>query len=61
MCTIPLITRRSSTRCAPRRPRGSNGSIRAHSPSLSQVIPFIASSPPNESLNHIPAEKRIPN
>jgi hypothetical protein len=33
---MPLITRRSSTRCAPRRPRGNIGSIRDHSASLSQ-------------------------
>jgi len=56
MCTIPLITRRSSTRCAPRRPRGSNGSIRAHSESLSHVIPFMCKLPQNESLNHIQRE-----
>src|SRR5690349_14357576 len=37
MCTMPEITRRSSTRCAPLRPRGSKGSIRAHSASLNQV------------------------
>src|SRR6185437_341708 len=30
---------------AARRPRGSNGSIRAHSASLSHVMPFITSSP----------------
>jgi hypothetical protein len=36
MCMIPLITRRSSTRCAPRRPRGSSGSIRAYSASFNQ-------------------------
>ena len=33
MCSIPLITRRSSTRCGP---RGSGGSSRAHSASLRQ-------------------------
>jgi len=36
MCTIPLMTRRSSTRYAPRRPWGRSGSIRANSASLSQ-------------------------
>ena len=34
---MPEITRRSSTRRAPHRPLGSNGSIRAHSASLNQV------------------------
>src|SRR6185437_9051627 len=37
ICTMPEITRRSSTRWAPLRPRGSNGSIRDHSASLSHV------------------------
>jgi hypothetical protein len=37
MCTMPEITRRSSTRRAPHLPLGSNGSIRAHSASLNQV------------------------
>src|SRR3954464_327207 len=37
ICTMPEITRRSSTRCAPLRPRGNNGSIRPHSASLNQV------------------------
>lgn len=36
MCTIPEITRRSSTRCAPLRPCG-NSSILAHSASLNHV------------------------
>ncbi|MCW6533155.1 hypothetical protein NED98_23200, partial [Sphingomonas sp. MMSM20] len=34
---MPEITRRSSTRRAPHRPFGNNGSIRAHSASLNQV------------------------
>lgn len=37
ICTMPEITRRPSTRRAPQRPLGSNGSIRAHSASLNQV------------------------
>jgi len=37
MRTMPEITRRSSTRGAPFRPRGSNGSIFAHSASLNHV------------------------
>src|SRR5690349_21761292 len=41
---IPLITRRSSTRCAPRRPRGISGSIRAHSASESQYSALIQAS-----------------
>jgi hypothetical protein len=47
MCTMPEITRRSSTRRAPHRPLGSNGSIRAHSASLNQVsrLAIIASAP----------------
>jgi hypothetical protein len=45
MCTIPLMIRRSSTRCAPRRPRGISGAIRAHSASESQysALPIQAS------------------
>ena len=39
--TIPLITRRSSTRCAPRRPRGISGSIRSHSASESQYSALL--------------------
>src|SRR5688572_23506835 len=35
MCMIPEITRRSSTRCAPRRHRCSSGSIAAHAVSSS--------------------------
>jgi hypothetical protein len=36
MWMMPLTTRRSSTRCAPRRPDGKSGSIFAHSLSLNQ-------------------------
>ena len=51
MCTMPEITRRSSTRCAPLRPRGNNGSIRAHSASLNQVNCLaIQRLPPNDSV-----------
>ena len=51
MCTMPEITRRSSTRCAPLRPFGSNGSIRAHSASLNQVSCLaINASAPSRSL-----------
>jgi hypothetical protein len=41
MCMIPLMILRSSTRCAPRRPRGISGSIRFHSASLSQYSYFL--------------------
>jgi hypothetical protein len=37
MCSMSEITRGSSTRCAPLRPRSGNGSSRAHSASLNQV------------------------
>jgi hypothetical protein len=52
MWTIPDITRRSSTRRAPQRPFGSNGSIRAHSASLNQLndLPINASASA-ETLN----------
>jgi hypothetical protein len=52
MWTMPEITRRSSTRRAPHRPLGSNGSIRAHSVSLNQVndLPINASTSA-EALN----------
>jgi len=50
---IPLITRRSLTRCAPRRPRGINGPIRFHSASLSQYNYLrIKASLDSETLNH---------
>jgi hypothetical protein len=54
MCTIPEITRRSSTRRAPHRPLGNNGSIRAHSASLNQVndLPINASATA-ETLNQL--------
>ena len=53
MCMIPLITRQSSTRRAPRLPRGNNGSIRPHSSLLSQYSCFlIKASPDSEALNH---------
>jgi len=65
MCTMPEITRRSSTRRAPHRPLGSNGSIRAHSVSLNQVscLAIIASVPRGSfesanSLNRKPIEYR---
>jgi hypothetical protein len=52
---MPLITRRSSTRWAPRRPFGNKGSIRRHSSSFSQKSALrIKASFESEALNHKP-------
>jgi hypothetical protein len=47
--TMPLITRRSSTRALPRTSRGKCGSIRFHSRSLSQNKFLRIFKPPNHA------------
>lgn len=57
---MPLITRRSSTRRAPRRPLGSSGSTGPHSSSLSQKSCFrIKVASRSEALNHNSSRSRI--
>src|SRR6478672_13369380 len=58
-CTIPLITRRSSTRSTPRTSVGKCGSIRAHCSSLSQnrFLPMNLS--PNTNQYRIVEPERL--
>jgi len=49
---MPLITRRSSTRRAPGRFLGSNGSTLAHCASFNQKPLFMIHAPLFSSLNH---------
>ncbi len=60
MCSIPLITRRSSTGCAPRGPRESAGSSRAHSASLRQYSCLAIHVSTVWKLERKPAPLRIP-
>jgi hypothetical protein len=56
---MPESTRRSSTRCAPRKPVGSSGSIRAHWLSENQKKSAIPNASSQEALNHTPPALEI--